>query len=213
MLFLEKVSRFYGSRLIFKDISLKILAGSITLLVGANGAGKSTLLKIMAGLILPTSGTVRLELPNDIPGNTPGFLGHQGFLYPNLTAQENLVFWSRMNGLTLSEKEITTALERVELAPFSNERVCGFSRGMSQRVSLARVLLQNPSLLLLDEPASGLDVRSTQMLHTEIAAAKARGAAIVWITHSLESDINRADYVAALENRRLTYSPTSEYHT
>lgn len=206
MLSLDAIARFYGSRLIFKDVTLSAEAGSVTLLAGANGAGKSTLLKIMAGLIRPSAGSVRRE------ARSVGFLGHQTFVYPNLTALENLSFWSRMYLLAPPPGAIERALERVELAPFAGEKAGGFSRGMAQRLNLARVLLQSPDLLLLDEPASGLDTRGTAMLYDEIAAARKRGAAVVWITHTVREDLARADRVALLENRRLArLCPAGEY--
>jgi heme exporter protein A len=197
MLTLKIVARFYGSRLLFKDVSLAVEAGTVTLLAGPNGAGKTTLLKIMAGLLRPSAGAVRRA------DCSVGFLGHQTFVYPTLTAEENLLFWSRLHGFSPAEKDMARVLERVELAPYAGEKAGGFSRGMAQRLNLARVLLQAPRILLLDEPGSGLDARGAAMLHREIASAKADGAAVVWITHALREDIVRADRVALLENRRL----------
>ena len=209
LLQLHKVARFYGPRLIFKDVTLKVPAASVTLLAGANGAGKSTLLKIMAGLIPPSSGLVRTA---DEPPLV-GYLGHQTFIYPELSATENLAFWAALYGRSLSGKAIAEALERVELAPFAEEKAKGFSRGMAQRLNLARVFLLSPDLLLLDEPGTGLDVRSTAILHREIETAKAHGAGVVWITHSLDADRARADHVAYLAGKRLAYyGPASAFH-
>ena len=204
LLRLCQVARFYGPRLIFKDVSLEIEPGTVTLLAGANGAGKSTLMKIMAGMIRPSSGTV---VPCSESGREPrtGFLGHQTFLYPDLTARENLQFWSAMHGNSFSGADFDNILQRVELSSFAEEKARTFSRGMAQRLNLARVFLLSPELLLLDEPSTGLDSRSTVILHREIAAAKARDAAVVWITHSLAADLQRADMVALLENKKLSY--------
>ena len=219
LLALENVTRFYGSRLVFKDVSLAVEPGSVTLLAGANGAGKSTLLKIMAGLIRPSAGSVvwgkstpRPKTPSGTPassanGDAPqlGYLGHQTFLYPDLSARENLRFWSALNQQRLSEQALTDALERVELAAFAGEKARGFSRGMAQRLNLARVFLLRPDVLLLDEPGTGLDIRSTGILHREIAEAKAAGAGVVWITHSLAEDLARADTVAVLADKKLHF--------
>jgi heme exporter protein A len=205
---LRQVARFYGHRLIFKDVSLDVPAGSVTLLAGANGAGKSTLMRIMAGLIRPSAGEV-LPGDDDCPSPTIGYLGHQTFLYPELTAWENLRFWSAMNGVSPADTDIAAILERVELAPFAHERSRGFSRGMAQRLNLARVFLLRPDLLLLDEPGTGLDTRSTGVLHREIAAARASGAAIVWITHNLADDLRRADHAAVLGKKSLAFSGTA----
>lgn len=204
LLRLSQVARFYGPRLIFKDVSLEIEPGTVTLLAGANGAGKSTLIKIMAGLIRPSAGTVSSG-PEAGRELKIGFLGHQTFLYPDLTARENLQFWSAMHGRSFSGTDFDDILRRVELSSFAEEKARTFSRGMAQRLNLARVFLLNPELLLLDEPSTGLDSRSTAVLHREISAAKARGAAVVWITHSLAADLQRADMVALLENKKLAY--------
>lgn len=209
LLKLHKVARFYGPRLIFKDVTLEVFPGGVTLLAGANGAGKSTLLKIMAGLIPPSSGEVRTA--DDAP--LVGYLGHQTFIYPDLTAAENLAFWAALYGRSLPDDAIAAALERVELAPFAAEKAKGFSRGMAQRLNLARVFLLAPDLLLLDEPGTGLDVRSTAILHREIEAARTNGAGVVWITHSLDADLARADHVAYLADKRLAYyGPAAAFH-
>ena len=100
---------------------------------------------------------------------------------------------------------LSEALARVELAPFAEERAGTFSRGMAQRLNLARILLQSPPLLLLDEPGTGLDVRSLAILHREIAASRDRGAGIVWITHDVAGDAKRADRIIAIENRSIGY--------
>ena len=223
LLALDKVARFYGPRLIFKDVSLAIRPGTVTLLAGVNGAGKSTLLRIMAGLIRPSAGSLVLgkrplsesdpDHKTAEPGNDSpelGYLGHQTFLYPDLSARENLRFWSALHGRKPSDNILEDILERVELAPFAEEKAKGFSRGMAQRLNLARVFLLQPDILLLDEPGTGLDTRSTGILHREIANAKALGAGIVWITHSLAEDLDRADMVAILENKALQFHGTTD---
>lgn len=207
LLKLDKVARFYGPRLIFKDVTLGVARAGVTLLAGANGAGKSTLLKIMAGLIPPSSGGMR-----SVGEPRTGYLGHQTFLYPDLTALENLAFWASLYGQNKPDQALLGALERVELAPFAEEKAGGFSRGMAQRLNLARVFLLEPDLLLLDEPGTGLDARSTGILHREIATAKENGAGVVWITHSLDEDLCRADFVAYLANKRLAhYGPACSF--
>ncbi len=207
LLELRHVARFYGPRLIFKDISLEINPGTVLLLAGANGAGKSTLLKIMAGLIRPSSGAVILGKTGVDGRETPriGYLGHQTFLYPDLTALENLRFWAGMHSRKFSGQELEAALRRVELHSFAEEKARGFSRGMAQRLNLARVFLLRPDILLLDEPGTGLDTRSTAILHNEIALFQQAGAGIVWISHSLADDLQRADAVAFLQGKGLSF--------
>ncbi len=211
LLRLTKVAKFYGNRLVIKDVSFEVSPGTVTLLAGPNGAGKSTLLKLMAGLSRPSSGNVERGIADE----ALGYLGHQTFIYPELTAFENLAFWARLHSLAperCSEEALLAALERMELKRFAFERAGGFSRGMAQRLNLARVLLLSPSLLLLDEPGTGLDTRSMAILHREIAAARDRGAGIVWISHSVAEDLARADRVLAIAEKRVVYSgPAADY--
>ena len=198
---LTSVAHFYNSRLIFKDVTLAFGTGEVSLLTGANGAGKSTLLKIIAGLVKPSNGTVTLK--DDL---TIGMVGHKSFLYPAMTALENLRFWAEMHGRNFSEKKLGAALERVNLAPFCDEKAGTFSRGMAQRLSLARVFLLSPDLLLLDEPGTGLDTQSSDTLYGEIAEAKKRGASVVWISHAIAADTARADKVIHISDRLVTVS-------
>ena len=201
LLTLDAVSKVFGSRLVFKGLSLAMPPGAVLLVAGPNGAGKSTLLRIMAGLSRPTTGAVTLAVDKE----RLGFLGHATFIYPELSAMENLRFWSRLHGVKASEEQLLEALARMELAPFAHERAGTFSRGMSQRLSLARVLMHAPDLLLLDEPGTGLDARSMTILRREILAAKERGAGLVWISHHLERDLGAADLVLAIEAKAMRY--------
>ena len=205
LLSLRNVARFYGPRLVFRDVSLDVPEGSVTLLTGANGAGKSTLLGIMAGLIRPSAGEVVLRKRGKEEIRI-GCLGHRTFLYPGLSAMENLRFWASLYAPGLPGTAFDAILERLELAPFAGEKAGIFSRGMAQRLSLARVFLPAPHILLLDEPGAGLDARSTAVLHREIAAARESGAGIVWVTHRPEEDARLADRIALLEGKSLRYA-------
>ena len=202
LLRLEKVARSYGDRLIFKDVDFALAPGEAVLLLGRNGAGKSTLMQIMAGLLPPSAGSVTVK-----DGARLGRIGHQGCIYPRLSALENLLFWSALNNRPTSDSQALKALEEVELAAFADEPAASFSRGMAQRLDLARVFLLEPDILLLDEPATGLDTRSTAMLHAAVHAARRRGVGIVWITHSPETDSQHADRVVRLEKKRLLAGP------
>lgn len=201
LLELQSVARMYGTRCIFKDVSLDVSAGSLCLLVGANGAGKPTLMHIMAGLARPSAGKV----VHHVQAAEMAYLGHATFIYPALTAQENLRFWGAMYGVDVSDAALDGVLDRVELTRHAHERAAVFSRGMAQRLNVARVLLLQPRLLLLDEPATGLDTASGQILRREIRQARDQGAGIVWISHDLQTDAPLADRVLALHERRLAY--------
>jgi len=190
-LVLDRVAKFYGNKLVFKDVSFALEQGSILLLVGPNGTGKSTLLKLLAGLDQPSAGRIERAVG---PEKT-GYLGHQTFIYPALTGLENLAFWTRLYRRTTDNAALMRALERVELKHAAHERAGCYSRGMAQRLNLARVFLLKPELLLLDEPATGLDKRSTALLEREIVAAKKHGAAVVWVSHNIERDSVLADRI------------------
>ncbi len=204
---LSGVGMRYGSRVILRNVCLEIVPGTVTLLVGPNGAGKSTLLRIMAGLTRPSAGTVETTFERPSPGRGAGigYLGHATFIYPGLSALENLAFWSGLHGLDAGKKTLTAALARVGLARYAAERAGGFSRGMAQRLNLARVLLLEPDLLLLDEPGTGLDQGSLTMLRQEISLARTRGAGVVWISHDVTADATQADRIVALADRGVAF--------
>lgn len=208
LLTLAHLGKAYGGKVVFRDVSCEFVPASVSLVAGGNGAGKSTLLRLMAGLSRPTAGTVRRRDDDAPPGEPPlrlGYLGHATFLYGGLTALENLAFWRTAHGLDLADAALLELLERVGLAAQARERTRVFSRGMAQRLSLARVLMLEPELLLLDEPATGLDAASRELLHREVAAARARGACVVMVSHDLASDAPLADRLLALENGLLAY--------
>ncbi|MGE4552038.1 MAG: heme ABC exporter ATP-binding protein CcmA [Desulfovibrionaceae bacterium] len=208
LLRLDRVAKFYGPKLVFKGVSLALAAGEVLLVAGANGAGKSTLLKVMAGLARPSAGSVRCAAE---PERT-AYLGHATFLYAGLTARANLRFWARMYGLPGDESSVDAALARVGLTAAAEERAGTFSRGMAQRLNLARVFLVGPRLVYLDEPSTGLDVASRRVLTRELAALKASGASIVWVSHHMAEDAALADRVLELAGGRAAWlGPTAEY--
>ncbi len=200
MLQLVRVAKTYGVKVIFKDVSCAFAPGSVSLLVGGNGAGKSTLMRVMAGLSRPSAGEARLAEHVRV-----GYLGHATFLYPGLTALENLAFWRDACGLAFSRKDLMAALERVGLEAHAQERAGVFSRGMAQRLNLARILMQEPNLLLLDEPGTGLDASSLALLRREVMEARSREACVILISHDLAGDAPLADRLLALDGRRLAY--------
>jgi heme exporter protein A len=195
------VGKFFGSHLVLRDVGAQAVSGEALLVVGGNGAGKSTLLKIMAGLIRPSAGAVELRVPEE----AVAYLGHATFLYPRLTATQNLQFWGRMYGLAPSGGDIAAVLARVGLSRAAQEPAGTFSRGMAQRLNLARVFLVGPRLVFLDEPGTGLDPASQELLRREIMALKKGGAAIVWVSHHLGSDLPLAERVLHLQDTRQAY--------
>ena len=202
LLELNGVAKAFGPRLLFRHVNAVLMPGTLSLLAGANGAGKSTLLRIMAGLTRPDAGTVTCRVPEE----RLGYMAHATFLYPGLDAEENLRFWARAAGLDRVDERVKSALARVGLSRHAHERAGIFSRGMAQRLNLARLLLSDPMLILLDEPATGLDVSSRAMLMELMLEARGRGAAVLWISHDLKEDAPHADAVFTLDKRALIQS-------
>jgi heme exporter protein A len=149
----------YGDRRVFRDVELELTDGGFLLVTGANGSGKTTLLRILARLAAPTAG--ELELP---ARETIGYLGHEPLVYRELTPLENLTLFGRLYRVPERGERVGMLLERFGLWDVRHERVSTFSRGMQQRLGLCRVLLHDPSLLVLDEPSNALDARGLELL-------------------------------------------------
>lgn len=208
LLSLAGVAKFYGDKLVFKGLDLDLGRGETLLVLGPNGAGKSTLLKVMAGLARASAGRVE----NRADPDKSAFLGHSTFLYPGLTARANLAFWAAMYGRGPGREELDAVLARVGLDQVAEEQAGTFSRGMAQRLSLARLFLMEPELLFLDEPDTGLDAPSRALLKRELAAFREQGASLVWVSHRFESDRDLADRVLELGGRGVAWlGPAKEY--
>lgn len=206
---IERLWKFYGDYPALRDLSLTLAEGRCCALLGRNGAGKTTLLRILAGLSPFQRGTVRMF------GNAPrseearrhlGFLGHGIGVYEDLSARENLLFFARICDLQNAPHVCDAWLDRVDLARVAKMPVRQFSRGMRQRLALARTFLNEPKTLLLDEPFTSLDDRAISMLSVLLLEARGRGATIVLSTHQLREALAIASDVALLENGRLRYA-------
>ena|GEM_PF-216761 len=203
---IRRVGKFFGSKLVLRDVSAQVRAGQALLVVGGNGAGKTTLLKIMAGLSRPSAGEVELAVAPE----ACAYLGHATFLYPRLSACANLTFWGRMYGQTPTRADLEAVLDRVGLLRVADEPAGTFSRGMAQRLNLARVFLIQPKLVFLDEPGTGLDPASQDLLRREIVALKASGAGVVWVSHHLTADLPFAESVLYLKDSGVAYFGPAE---
>ena len=159
MIHARALAKRYGDRRVFAGLDVDVPDGGFLLVTGPNGSGKTTLLRVLAGLAAPTAG--ELQLP---PRHTIGYLGHEPLVYRELTPLENLTLFGRLYRLPERGERIGMLLERFGLWEVRHERVSTFSRGMQQRLGLCRVLLHEPSLLLLDEPYNALDAEGATLL-------------------------------------------------
>ncbi|HXS13468.1 MAG TPA: ABC transporter ATP-binding protein [Acidobacteriaceae bacterium] len=199
---LSGVSRFYGSFAALRNISMRVHPGAAVLLLGENGAGKSTLLRVIAGLISPSEGTLT------VLGGTPrserdrlAFMSHAPMLYDELTGVENLRYFASLYGIDSAKGE--QALRDVGLDPQLPKRVGEYSQGMRQRASLARVLMLEPDLLLLDEPFSNMDAASIQMMTARLRAYLAQLGS-KGIPRTLFVTTHQADLARPLATTTLT---------
>jgi len=195
----EKIEKRFGMRLALRGVTLEIGSGEFVALVGANGSGKTTLLRIAALLMRPSGGKIKIsgEGADILPAIRArcGMVSHATLLYDELTAQENLRFFARLYDLKQVEEVCAAALERAGLANRARDLVRTFSRGMRQRLSLARAMMTEPRLLLLDEPATGLDPEGQAWLGREAARLHKEGCTILMSTHGrneVQSAVTRA---------------------
>ena len=188
---LQDVSYGYGAADVLHQVWLHIPAHRTILITGPNGSGKTTLLKLLAGVLAPCRGSIRRYIQ---PGEMAS-LGHETYIYPGLTVAENVRFWLRLHHKTSTEAYVEEILHRVGLAAMLYEPAAHLSRGMAQRLSLARVVSLGPKVLLLDEPTAGLDSASQSMMRHEVSLARERGATVLWITHAPQAEMQLADSV------------------
>jgi heme exporter protein A len=179
----------FGPTPVLRDVNLRVEAGRGAAVVGANGAGKSTLIRLLAGLSAPSRGAALLfgePARSLVPAlrRRVGLLSHQSLLYPNLTARENLEFYATLYGLDDARVAASEWLERVALDAAADGRVRGFSRGMEQRLALARAMIARPDVLMLDEPFAALDADGAALVAAAVREAMDRGCAVLASAHS-----------------------------
>jgi heme ABC exporter ATP-binding subunit CcmA len=208
MIAARELRKTYGSSIVIDGVSFELGAGQCLVLLGPNGAGKTTLLRMLATLLRPTAGTLRIGGADALrePERARALIGmvaHGSYLYEDLTARENLRFWETMRGADPESGRLAAALAQVELDQVADERVRTFSAGMKRRLALARVLLGHARLLLLDEPFTGLDRRGQKWVNEFLLGFKAGGGSAVVATHSFGGALGVADRVGILGGGRL----------
>ena len=203
------LSRRFGDRLALEDVSFTLEPGEIFALLGPNGAGKTTTLRILAGLIAPSTGSVEIDGQPMGPKSAPhlrsriGFLTEAPGLWDRLTVRDNLLVYARMYGLPSPGTVVDEALERFEIRDRGGDRAAQLSKGLKQRVALARSLLHDPRIAMLDEPTSGLDPASAREVRDLVLSLRAQGRTILLCTHNLDEVERVADRVAVLSRRLI----------
>jgi heme exporter protein A len=205
------IQKKFGHFTALGGVSIQIPRGEFVTLFGRNGAGKTTFLKIAATLMRPTHGTLHIE-GIDIHKEPEkarrhiGFLSHNTFIYRDLSAIENLRFFCRLYGVDASNDRLMGLLERVGLRRRANDAVRAFSRGLQQRMGIARVLLHDPSLILLDEPYTGLDAQAVAMLNVVLDEIIAAGRTVILTTHDLEQGLRAATRAMVMDRGKVVLS-------
>jgi heme exporter protein A len=214
LLIARGIGRRFGALLAVRDVDLEIGAGEGVVIFGPNGAGKTTLARLLAACLKPTSGQLR------IAGSDPwrsdrfarravGFLSHRTFLYDDLTARENLVFYARLYGLPRPASVAEQWLRDVGLASRAEDPVRTFSRGMQQRLAIARALLHDPPLAVLDEPFTGLDPDGSALLSRLLSDRRRAGRSFLLVTHDLAQGLLLADRWLLLARGRVVARGTA----
>lgn len=207
MITVDTCSKHYGHQTVLDAVSFTVSPGSRAAVLGGNGAGKTTLLYILAALTSPTSGAVLIDNHSvvqcpHVTRRLVGLLTHQPGLYSDLTARENLLFFSRLYGLK-EPRRSDELLEFVGLARHAQRRVREFSRGMLQRLAVAKAVLHRPAVLLLDEPLTGLDANARHILIDLLNQPQQRETTVLFTTHHIEFALKQAHRVLVLKDRTL----------
>ena len=209
--------REFGALRVVNGVSLSLVPGRVLAVFGPNGAGKTTLLKLLAGGLKPTEGTVLIdghpvaELTR-VWRRRMGVVSHQSFLYGHLTVAENLRFYGKLYRLERLDERIAERLEAVALTDRANSPVSDLSRGLRQRAALARALLHDPEVVLLDEPFTGLDAHAAEVLRRQLRVLRDGRRAVVLVTHNLTEGVQMADDVAVqVRGRWVAEGPRQQF--
>ncbi|NIR51646.1 heme ABC exporter ATP-binding protein CcmA [candidate division KSB1 bacterium] len=206
----DGLSKSFGNHYALRNVNFTVKEGEFLTIFGPNGAGKTTLIRILSNITKASTGQITIggflldREPEKIRRRI-GVIAHQTFLYEDLTAEENLRFYAKLYDVNDLDHRIETLLTEVGLAHRRTDRVRTFSRGMQQRLSIARAMLHDPTLLLLDEPYTGLDQHAAAMLSGWLKRLRDSHRTTLMVTHDLEQGVDLADRVAILVKGRLVY--------
>ncbi len=204
------LKRSFGHVQALKGVDLRVDHGECLAILGPNGAGKTTMIKVLATVMRPSGGEVLVD-GLDLRGRAEdirrriGVVTHQTFLYSNLTAFENLEFYSRLYDVPDHKQRIREVVAQVGMTSRINDRVGTLSQGMQQRISIARSVLHQPDIMLLDEPESGLDQEAVSLLWETLRGDRQRRRTILLITHSLERSLDVCDRLIILDRGQVVY--------
>lgn len=206
----RKLTKSFGHHVALRGVDLQVGEGEFLTLFGPNGAGKTTLMRIMASLARPTTGTVHVQGEDLGKAATAlrrniGLISHNPLLYGDLTPDENLRFFARMYDLSYAAQRIDQVLEQVGLSARRRDPVRTFSRGMVQRLTIARAILHDPAIMLLDEPYTGLDLQAADMLRAVLQELAASNRTVVLTTHNLEQGLEMCSRAAVLNRGRVAW--------
>jgi len=203
MIEVRGLAKHFGRFSALRDLNLDIGAGEFIALFGRNGAGKTTFLRILSGLARPSSGTCTIQLPGDNPPRFPrgviGYLSHNTSLYADLTALENLRFYAQMMNVPANDGILVQRIGLVGLAGRESEPVRNYSRGMQQRLAIARAFLHDPDILLLDEPFTGLDRAGSEFLKNYLLKVHANNKTCIMTVHDTQLGYEMADRLVVIE--------------
>ncbi len=218
MITVSGLQKFFGPVQALRRIDFEIEAGEFTALLGVNGAGKTTLIRILSTLTKPSAGEVIIagldvrKDPNRIREQI-GVMSHSTFLYGDLSAEENLHFYGKMFGIAQLNRRIDELLERVNLDTRRHDLVRTFSRGMQQRLSLARAILHRPEILLLDEPFTGLDVNAAALVTELLQQFIAEGITVLLTTHDIDYALQHAQRVLVIKQGLIAAATAAQQIT
>jgi heme exporter protein A len=204
------LTKAFGNQVALRGVDLSVAEGEFLTLFGPNGAGKTTLIRVVASLMRPTSGQVSIQGKDLDRAATSvrrhiGLISHNPLLYGDLTPDENLRFFARMYDLPKATDRIDAVLEQVGLVARRRDPVRTFSRGMVQRLAIARAILHNPVIMLLDEPYTGLDLQAADMLRSVLQELAASDRTVILTTHNLEQGLEMCDRTAILNRGKVAW--------